>query len=491
MPSQYRSILRAISIFGGTQLIQVVVQLVRTKFVAIFVGTEGMGLSSMYMSSLLMIITIFGMGINSSVVRDLSKANDDRDEEKFAVISAVFKRMILFLSISGMLFVMLSAPLFSEWSFGSQDYSLDYVFLSSIVLFTLLNQGNSAILTGKRRIKEVALCSLYGSIANLLISVPVFYIWRLDGIVPGMILSTISSYVISLYFIHQLRQPRVKVSLQDVQSYGSSIFYLGVSMIVSVLAGNITNYIINIVITRIGDIHDLGLFNAGMGLTTSTVTLVFAAMAADYYPRLVASLKKKSLMNDTINQQSEILIYVSAPILCIFSFLSPIIISILLTEEFSVLNGFVKILCVGMLFKSMSYALGYLSFAKGDIKVYMLLEAVYGNLSNLLFSILFYYLWGLKGIAIAFLINYLLYYIIIRTVDKFRYRYLCSSELNNVVFVNVVLTILLFACNFIQYQPLYVLMSMTIIGIICFYNLRRLDEKTQILSTIKENICKK
>lgn len=469
---------------------QIIIQLIRTKFVALFVGTEGMGLSTMYMSSLLMIITIFGMGINSSVVRDLSKANDEGDEEKFAVISTVFNKMLIFLSLSGMLFVILSAPLFSEWSFGSQDYSFDYVFLSTIVLFTLLNQGNSAILTGKRRIREVALCSLYGSIANLLISVPIFYIWRLDGIVPGMILSTISGYVISLYYIHQLKLPRIKVSWQDIRLYGLSIFYLGVSMCAAVLAGNITNYIINIVITRIGDIHDLGLFNAGMGLTASTITLVFAAMAADYYPRLVASLKKGSLMNDTINQQSEILIYISAPILCLFSFLSPIIISVLLTEEFSVLNGFVKILCIGMLFKSMSYALGYLSFAKGDIKVYMLLEAGYGNLANLLFSIFFYYLWGLKGIAIAFLVNYILYYIIIRAVDKYRYNYFCTAELNNVVFLNVVLTVLLYSCNVIHNQFLYILISIIIIGVICFYNIRRLNERTQILNTIKQYICK-
>jgi len=74
MAQQYRSILKATSIFGSTQILQILVGLVRSKFVALLIGATGMGLSSMYMSSLTMIITIFGLGISSSVVRDLSKA---------------------------------------------------------------------------------------------------------------------------------------------------------------------------------------------------------------------------------------------------------------------------------------------------------------------------------------------------------------------------------------------------------------------------------
>ena len=52
MESQYRSILKATSIFGGTQLLQILVGLARSKFVALLVGTIGMGMNFMYMSSL-------------------------------------------------------------------------------------------------------------------------------------------------------------------------------------------------------------------------------------------------------------------------------------------------------------------------------------------------------------------------------------------------------------------------------------------------------
>lgn len=79
--SQYRSILKATSIFGGTQVLSMLVTIIRSKFVAILIGSAGMGLSSMYMSSLTMIITIFGLGIGTSVVRELSACRENKDME--------------------------------------------------------------------------------------------------------------------------------------------------------------------------------------------------------------------------------------------------------------------------------------------------------------------------------------------------------------------------------------------------------------------------
>ena len=174
MPSQYRSILKATSIFGGTQILQMLIQLVRAKFVALFVGAEGMGLSTIYMSSLTIVITFFGMGICTSVIRDLSKANDEGDDDKYALIIRIFEMLLLTLSLLGVLFVICTSSLFSEWTFGTNDHTIDYCFLSLLVFFSLLSQGNNARLVGKRRVKEIALCSLYTSIATLLTSVPFF-----------------------------------------------------------------------------------------------------------------------------------------------------------------------------------------------------------------------------------------------------------------------------------------------------------------------------
>ena len=43
----YRSILKGTSIFGGVQIFQILINLIRGKFVAMFLGPAGMGAASL------------------------------------------------------------------------------------------------------------------------------------------------------------------------------------------------------------------------------------------------------------------------------------------------------------------------------------------------------------------------------------------------------------------------------------------------------------
>jgi O-antigen/teichoic acid export membrane protein len=488
MVQEYKSILKATSIFGGTQVIQILVGLVRSKFVAILIGAAGMGLSSMYLSSLTMIITIFGLGINSSVVRDLSKAFDEHDMERFALIIKVFRRILYVLSIAGLLCVIAMSPFLSEWAFKSPNKALDYGFLSSIVFFTLLSQGNTALLVSQRKIKSTALCSLIGSIVTLLTSVPFFYFFGLNGVVPGLIVSTFADYLITYLFVRHIRLAECHIGRKEIISLGKPMIALGVAMVLASLLGNITTYLINLSITRLGGLSDLGLFNAGMSMTMQSITLVFSAMAADYYPRLVASFSDDKRMNDTINRQSEILLYLGVPILSVFMVASPLIITILLSPEFQVIKDFIRILCLGMLFKAASYALGYVSFAKGDKYIYVFLEGIYGNVFNFILSIGMYYLWGLIGLAYSFVINYVLYFIIISVVDKKRYHYARSKSLRKVLVYSILSLAVLLSFSYLLHGYVYYIVGCSFTAVIVFYNLKKLNEKTELIAYVKTKI---
>lgn len=261
-------------------------------------------------------------------------------------------------------------------------------------------------------------------------------------------------------------------------------------MVVASILGNVAVYAINTMVTRIGGIEDLGFFNAGMSLTQNIVLLVFSAMAADYYPRLVASLKENQLMNETINQQTEVLLHLSVPILCLFSILSPVIIRVLLSDQFLVITSFIRILCFGMFFKIISYALGYVSFAYGDMKVYLFLEGVYSNTMNVLLSVGMYYLFGLKGIAYAFVLCFVLYYFIIFYVDRRRYKYQISSQtLKTIVISMIAMTSLLIIDNVFN-GFLYYALACVIVIVMSIYNIIELNKKTELFKTIKSFVTR-
>lgn len=485
MENQYRSILKATSIFGGTQVLQILVGLLRSKLVAVLIGTTGMGLNSMYMSSLTMFITIFGLGMNMSVVKDLSKAYDRQDSTEYARISKTFKHLLLLFGIFGSLCVIcLSYPL-SNWTFNSGEHTVDYCFLSLVVCFTLFAQGNTALLVSSRRIKETAKCSLIGSFVSLIIAVPFFYFFRLDGIVPGLVLSTIGNYVVSYLYARRVHVEDVAVSFTEHVAIGKNLISLGVVMVLGGLMANLTYYLTNLFITKMGGLSDLGLYGAGFSITVQTVSMVFASMGSDYFPRLSAAMGDRDRMNQTVNEQSEIVLLLAVPILAVFMLLSPIIIRILLSEEFLPITGFVRILCFGMMLRAASYALGYITFAKGDKKVYFLLEGVYANLVNLALSVLFYYLWGLTGMAWSFVVNYVLYYVVVSVVVRNRYGYSETKEVVKLFICSSVLMSILLLLSYFSVEVYYP-MAGIITMILCLLYLKKLDQKTSILQTIKQ-----
>lgn len=484
MDPQYRSILKATSIFGGTQFVQILVGLVRSKFVALLIGTAGMGLNTIYMSSLALFITIFGMGVNMSVVKDLSKAYDQQDWYHYNSITIAFRRLLFFLGTIGTLVVAAFSPLLSKWSFGDDQHVWPYIFLSVIVFFTLLSQGYTAVLVSSRRIKSTAACSLVSSIVSLLIAVPFFYFWRLDGVVPGIVFSTIGNFVVTYLFAREVKIEKVAQSIKETMDISRSMVALGLAMVIASLMGNLTNYLINISVTHLGGLSDLGLYGAGITLTMQTVTLVFASMGSDYFPRLSAAMGDKARMNQTMNEQSEIVLLLAVPILSVFMLVAPWVVRILLSEEFVPVTGFIRVLCLGMLIRAASYALGYASFAKGDKKVYMFLEGGCSNFSNLVLSVTMYYLWGLNGLAWSFVVNYSLYYLLIRYVDARRYGYRITESVRILIISSIVLMSALLAISFVMPEIWYYSVGGISTLTLSILYLRSLNNKTGLVNAL-------
>lgn len=48
----YRNIFKATTLFGGVQVYQILISIIRSKFVAVLLGTAGMGIQGMFLSSI-------------------------------------------------------------------------------------------------------------------------------------------------------------------------------------------------------------------------------------------------------------------------------------------------------------------------------------------------------------------------------------------------------------------------------------------------------
>ena len=78
----YSHILKYTSLFGGVQGLGILVGIVRNKLVALLLGPDGMGLVSLFNSTIKLVSDSTNFGLSMSAVKNLSEAYDTGDDEK-------------------------------------------------------------------------------------------------------------------------------------------------------------------------------------------------------------------------------------------------------------------------------------------------------------------------------------------------------------------------------------------------------------------------
>lgn len=474
--TSYRTILKATSLFGGVQVIQVFLNLVRGKVIAVLLGTAGVGLNSLYISSISMISNISGLGLSFTAVRDIAKAKESGDEQRLAAIIKIFKRWLYLTSFLGFAGVLIFSPLLSLYTFKSYENTVPFIFLAFMLLFGSLSAGNASLLQGTRNLKKYALYTLSGSLVAIVVSVPFYYIFGIKGIVPALIISALITYLFSLYYTAGIETKEVSISWKESFLSGLDMVKLGVAMMLSVFIGSFVHFLVNTYISNNGSIGDLGLYQAGMAITSQSVGLVFTAMAVDYYPRLSAISDNNQLVKQMVNQQGEITMLIATPVLLLLSLMAPIVIKLLYSNEFLAIVDFLRVLAFGMMFKAASYSIGAISFAKGDKRVFFLLEGVFSNASILLFSVLGYKINGLYGLSWAILTMNLLYFIVIVIVTNKLYKFSINKSLGKILIVSTFMMSLLYIVLKSELDGIYYPLAIIIVAISILYSYLEIDK---------------
>lgn len=487
----YRQIFKATSLFGSVQVVNVLTGILRSKFVAIFLGPTGMGISSLLATTINLIITVSGMGLNFSAVKYISQANELGDNNKLSFVLKVFKRWLWVSCVIGTVFLLLLSQVISQFTFGNKTYTLSFVILSLMLIFTILTNGNTALLQSTRQLKLTAKSTVIGSVLGLITTIPIYYFYGIKGIVPSLVFGAIVTFSISEFFARKVSLTSVKVSKSETIHLGGEMAQLGVVMVLGQIIGSIVIYSIDLFIRKRGGITDVGLYQAGTMITSQSMGLVYSAMAMDYFPRLSAVSNDKVKVNQIVDQQLIITVLVACPILVLLIVFAPLIIHILLSKEFYVIADFVRWLALGTLFTAPSVVLGYIALAKGDKKTYFLYCTFFNSLFSLVCYIIGYVLNGLIGMGIAICFFQIVYVVFI----CFRFHQIYSFSLSKyflMLFSKFTLFCIgaLIATQFLDGLWVY-LIGGAIFCLSSYYSWQKLDKLVGLKELLKEKILKR
>jgi len=482
--SSYRSIMKATSLFGGVQVFNILIAIIRSKVVAVLLGPTGMGIIGLLNATTGMLSSLTNFGIGVSAVKNVSEAHSKGNETRIATIIIVLNRLVWITGSFGTLVTIIISPWLSQLTFGNKDYTLAFVWISITLLFKQLTSGQLALLQGMRKLKYLAKANLYGNGLGLFFAIPLYYKLGVDAIVPVIIITTFISLFYSWYFSKRIAIKSVRVSNVRTIAEGKSMLTMGFMISLSALITLGASYIVRIFISNKGGIADVGLYNAGFAIINTYVGLIFSAMSADYYPRLSAVAYDNKLSKQTINQQAEIVLLILAPILLILLVFINWAVILLYSKEFISINTMIYWATLGMFFKAASWSIATIFLAKGDSKLFLVNEFI-GNIHLLLLNLLGYYYFGLTGLGLSFLISYFLYLIQVYIIAKVKFGFNYENVFKKIFLIQFSLAICSFAVVMYISNPYAYFIGVILILISSWYSFKELDKRIGISDIIK------
>ena len=487
--SSYKQIMKATSLFGGVQVFQIVIQILKSKIIAILLGPAGMGIAGLLNTSIEFVTALTSFGLGTSGIKSIAEANGSGNEERIGIIVKILRRCVWITGILGMLVTILFSPWLSQISFGNKDYTIAFIWLAITVILNQLSTGQLVILQGLRKYRYLANANLTGAIFGLIISLPLYYYFKTDGIVPAIVACSIVNLVRSWYFGRKIKVQDVVVTQEISLREAKLMFKLGFVISLSGIVGLASSYLIRIFISNYGNINQVGLYSAAYTLLNTYVGLIFTAMGTDYFPRLSSNASDNNYCKKTVNEQAELTFLLLTPILLVFLVLTPVIIKILFSNEFTIIDKMLYFSIPGMLFRAASWSLSFIFVAKGNAKLFFYNELI-ASIYILLLNILGYYFAGLTGIGIAFTIGYIIYFIHMSILSMKKYGVFLNHSSLKIFIVQLIITIivLVFSSLFTNYLRYVLCLPFLMFGII--YSYKILDKKITIKEFVLEIINK-
>lgn len=404
-----RGIFKAMGLFGGQQVVAILCAVVRTKLVALWIGPAGVGLMGLYSSAVDMINTVSNLGIRSSSVRDISMAKASGRRELIARIVAIVRRWSWALGVVWAFIMLAFSPALSRFTFGDSSHVWDFMALSACVLIFAVTNCEQAIMQGTQKLKWLAKSSVLGMVTGLALSIPMYYFWRVDSIVPSIIVYSAAAGVFAWIFRNR-DYDRDPVSLTPRQTIkgGAEFVKLGICITVSAFVVQFVSYAFMAYLNHRAGTATVGLYRAGDTLVNRYGALLFSAIGLEFYPRLAAVCGSRARLRVFVSQEANVALYVLVPVLVLFMLLRGLIVDLLYTGEFRAMIPFMSWCMLGTVLKGVSWCMSYVILAKGASKVYLVTECASAAIC-LALNITFYELWGLVGLGVSYALWYLLY----------------------------------------------------------------------------------
>lgn len=406
-------VLKALSIFSGVQSLNIIVAVVRTKLVALWIGPAGVGVLGLYNWLVQLITTATQFNIGQSAVRTISQTATDAGKDR---VAALVRHLGLALGVVGAIVTIVLSPWLSLLNFDDSSHTAAFIALASIFPLAGVAAAEAALMQGFERLRNLAKASVTAAVGATILAVPLYYFFRMQAIVPVLILFALFNCLSSLFYgVRGYSFGGIK--LREAFREGLPMLRLGVYLTAGSFGALTSTYIFMVFLNRHYDESTVGLFNAGSTMLNTYVGIIFTAIAMEFYPRLARFSATPCRASLVINHECKVVLWLLCPVIVVVMLFGGWIMKILYSAGFEPALPFLVIGIAGMAFKAPSWCLAYYIITRGAGRTYMLVELASAVIMLALYLWLFP-AYGFSGLGAAYVVWYALYFAIVLAVCR-------------------------------------------------------------------------
>jgi hypothetical protein len=347
-----------------------------------------------------------------------------------------------------------------------------------------------AILQGVNKIKTLAICNSIAAFFIAIGTIIIYYFLRIEGIIWVMLSSCIILFLVTIYFTRQYSFKIIPFKYNEFYEQSSPIFKLGFFMSLNLIFGQICNFVIKIYLNDAGASSQvLGYYEVSSVILINYLGLIFNAMTYDFYPKLSSVNEDNKKIKQLVNNQIEIALILITPAIIFLYLATPFLINLLYSHKFYSSFLILKMALFSVILKAIIFPMNYIVLVKGNKKLFFM-QALFGDVLNLIFSIGLYKYYGLLGLGIAYFLNYILFaFYIYRIVNKhYDFNFVPSSR--KLIAISLLFGVLAIIIIY-SLEQIYAYVFISILFILSFlYSLKELNQRINFKEFLIEKMNK-
>lgn len=394
---------------GIAVVVKVASALVLNKVLAVYVGPAGYAIIGQFQNAVSIVVSLAG-GLVSTGVTKATAEHYDNEARQHAVWQTAIRFSLIASLLAGGI-VLALGDLLAMWLLHSKEMSGVFTWLALALPAMAANNLLLAIVNGKKEVGIYVIANIIGSLLSLLVIGLLAHYFGLYGALvaftlnPAIVLLATTLMVArrdwfkAQFLWGEMNRP----ALRELSGFG----LMGLT---SALTVPISYMLIRDFLAADLGLEAAGYWQASWKISEIYLMLVTTTLSVYYLPRL-AEIRTASELKLEIVKVYRVVLPVVIVGATIIYLVRDFIINMLFTAEFMPMRELFAWQMLGDVIKIGSWVLAYIMLGRAMVKVFVISEIVFSVLFVLL-SWIFVGQFGLKGVPMAYALNYSLYWVV-------------------------------------------------------------------------------